>query len=196
MTVPLAERVYFPKSVPLPGSAFLEIEAGQTLQTYQVSLTLTAQLHGLRWLMHHYRLPMYLFFTFLFWVFELLFMGVAWSFLFPSTTAPTEKEDVRALGVGGKTRLLTKSEEDDEEDLSDHPHRFPTYALKNEPAIKDEEDERPLSALPIGDAEADDEHDEDDDDGDGEQRVGAGTGTSYSEGRSGQIRRRASGHGD
>lgn len=198
--VPLAERLYISKGAILPASAFIEIEAGQTIQTYQVLLTLTAHLQGLRWLMHHYRLPMYLLFTFLFWVFELLFMAAAWSILFPSASAASQKGAIKPPRIGGETRLLTRSEDEAEEDLSDHPKRSPAYgkqqAPKDEPAIKDEEHGRPLSEIPIAGTEADDEGDDDDGD-DGEGQVDAGFGTSYHEGEIGQIRRRASSsHGD
>lgn len=203
ITVPLAERLSFPTDAVVPASAYLEIEAGQSLQTYQVSLNLTAKLRGLRWLMHHYRLPMYILFTFKFWVLEMLFMGVAWSFLSSFTAPPAEEEDDGATDGGrkvGKARLLTKAEEDEEDehsDESDHPHSFPTYGkqppLKHEPEVKDEEHEKPLSEIPIGGAEADDERDDDDDGG---RQLDSGTGMSYSGEGIGQVRRRTSHHGD
>jgi hypothetical protein len=203
LTVALAERVSFSRGVTPPVAAYVEIEAGQDLQTYGVSLDLTAQLRGLRWLMHRYRLPMYLICTFSFWVFEVVFMGLTWSVLFAGDGVGGPVSD-RA----GKQRALTNEEEEEEKeegegqeddsDVSDHPHNFPTYGrqppLKHEPKVKDEEHERPLSEVPIAGAEADDEGDGLDDD-DGDPLLDSGIGTSYSEAAGGQIRRRASRQG-
>lgn len=195
MTLPLAERVAFSKGSTLPASAYLEIEAGQTLQTYGVTLTLTAQLSGLRYLMHHYRLPMYIIFTFGFWIAEIIFMGVAWSFLLPVIKPSTRNQDYDPIGQGERTKLLAGEDGDEGSDLSDHPHNFPTYGrqppLKHEPEIKEEEPgyHRPLSELPVGGAEADDEDDEDD--AERPQRD-SGIGTSYSEEGASSVRRRGS----
>ncbi|KAJ4152707.1 hypothetical protein NW754_004505 [Fusarium falciforme] len=51
MMIPLAERVWFSKGSMIPKSAYIEVEAGQTIQIYHAALQLTAQLRGLRWLM-------------------------------------------------------------------------------------------------------------------------------------------------
>ena len=194
MIVPLAERVSFSKRTAVPSSAYVEIEAGQTLQTYGVSLVLTARLQGLRWLMHHWRLPMYIAFTFLFWTFEVVFMGVAWTFFVSGTRTSSGISD-GGSGRGRKTRLLSKSGDEDAE-FSDHPHNFPTYGrqppLKHEPEVKDEEElERPLSELPIGGAEADDE---DEEEYERRHHPDSGVGTSYSEEGAAQLRRRPSRH--
>ena len=206
LTVPLAERVSFSRAITPPAAAYVEIEAGQDLQTYGASLDLTAQLRGLRWLMHHYRSPMYLICTFLFWGFEVVFMGLTWSVLFAGGGV-----DGPLGGQGGKRRVLTMKEQEegeeeeegegqeDDSDVSDHPHNFPTYGrqppLKHEPKLKNEEHERPLSEVPVAGAEADDEGDGLDDDDDGDPLLDSGIGTSYSEAAGGQIRRRASRQG-
>lgn len=195
MTVPLAERMSIPKGFTLPASAYVEIEAGQTLQTYAVVLTLTAQLSGLRYLMHHYRLPMYIMFTFGFWIAEVIFTGVAWSLLLPVIRPQSQDAGSERLGQGEKTKLLADENYDEGSDLSDHPHSFPTYGrqppLKHEPEVKEEGtgDHKPLSELPVGGAEADDEDDEDD-----AQRAqrDSGIGTSYSEEGTSNVRRRGS----
>lgn len=197
MTVPLAERVSFPKGSALPVSAYIEVEAGQTIQIYRASLNLTAQLRGLRWLMHHYRLPMYITFTFFFWIFEVLFMGTAWHF-WVSATRGSDKDDVyRGRGRGGKARLTERGEDNEGDHTSDYPHTFPTYGkqppLKHEPEIKDEgEDEKVLSELPIGGAEADDEDESEEEDDERRRPHDSGIGTSYSEEGRGDVRRRAS----
>jgi hypothetical protein len=194
MKVYLAERVIFPRGAALPSAAYIEVEAGQDLQTYQVWLTLTAQLRGLRWLMHHYRLPTYIACTLVFWISEVLFMAVAWTVLVSAAGGPREDGRLGIDGKGGtKTRLLAAEAEDE---LSDHPHSFPTYGkqppLKHEPKVKDEQHERLLSEIPVGGAEADDEDDYDDEPR--SQVHDSGIGTSYSEEGSHQIRRRTSRH--
>lgn len=182
LRVGLAERVSFSKGAIVPASAYLEIEAGQTLQTYEASLTLTAQLRGLRWLMFHYRLPTYVFFTLLFWACEVLFMAVAWSFWSMSSTS--ENKSLEYAGY---------EKNSDRGDMSDRPS-----SLKLESDVKEEEDAereearqtRLLSELPLAGAEADDEYEDDD-------GRAAGTGSSYGQqrGRDGAgVRRRAS-HG-
>ncbi|KND90681.1 Seipin [Tolypocladium ophioglossoides CBS 100239] len=192
MTVALAEGLAFSKGSVLPASAYVEVEAGQDIQIYNVDLTLTAQLRGLRWLMFHYRLPTYLAFTFLFWVCEVLFMGLAWA-VWGAVTGPKET---------GKGRRRAPGEEDDEGELgkiSDHPHTFPTYGkqppLKHEPEVKEEDEERSrlISDIPVGGAEADDEDEYDEYDEGGRTRIyDSGLGTSYSEEGSASVRRRAS----
>jgi len=194
MTIPLAERMSFAKGSTLPSAAYIEIESGQTLQTYGVTLTLTAQLSGLRYLMHHYRLPMYVMFTFGFWVAEVVFTGMAWAFLLPMIGSPTGEPSYRLKGESERTKLL-EQEDNEGSDFSDHPHSFPTYGrqppLKHEPEVKKEETDhrRPLSELPTRGAEADDEDDEED-----EPRTqrDSGLGTSYSEEGIGGVRRRGS----
>ncbi|KAF7547802.1 hypothetical protein G7046_g8895 [Stylonectria norvegica] len=180
MIIPLAERVKFSKSSTIPSAAYIEVEAGQTVQIYYAALSLTAQLRGLRWLMFHYRFPTYIAFTFLFWVFELIFMSVAWAV------------SGSALGDAGKRQRLEKSHdglykdeaEEEREQLSDVPETFPTYGkqqpLKYEPAIKRElEVERPISEVPVGGAEADDEEDYDDEEDEYRKGRDSGLGTSY-----------------
>lgn len=188
LVVPLAERVSFSKGSVVPSSAYLELEGGQTIQTYHTTLNFVAKLGGLRWLMFHYRLPTYLTFTFLFWCCELLFTVGAWS-LWSVLMSPPHN------GVyydnRGKRRLENMGEE--EEGTSDHAHTFPTYGksppLKYEPKVKDEEEyEQSLSELPIAGAEADDEDDYKD--RGSKSMHDSGIGTSYSEEGSSNVRRR------
>ncbi|KAM5375735.1 hypothetical protein ACJZ2D_005918 [Fusarium nematophilum] len=193
MVIPLADRVWFSKSSVLPKSAYVEVEAGQSIQVYHATLQLTAQLRGLRWLMVHYRISTFLAFTFLFWVCEVIFMGVAWGVWSVITGAPPGDADGKQPG---------RVKEGDDEEETDRPEMFPTYGrqqpLRYEPEVKEEIDhEQPLSELPRAGADADDEDEGSFEDGDEEldddvQHRDSGIGTSYSEeGRSG-IRRRAS----
>ncbi|KAH7157695.1 hypothetical protein B0J13DRAFT_617767 [Dactylonectria estremocensis] len=202
MVIPLAERVWFPKGSKMPGSAYVEVEAGQTIQVYHAALRLTAQLRGLRWLMVHYRVSTYLAFTFLFWACELVFMGIAWGIWSATTGSPPGDAGEKTQRLEGAWRQAVKDEEEEggeQRDEDDGPATFPTYgrqpALKYEPNVKHEAvEEQPLSELPRGGAEADDEGDdeeEEEEDDDGRNRD-SGLGTSYSEEGSGRVRRRQS----
>ena len=201
LTVPLAERVgaEFTKA---PRAAYVEVEGGQTIQIYVLSLTLTAQLSGLRYVMFHYRLLTYSVFTFLFWVSEVFFMGGAY-FVFSSssTTSSHHQKQIDS----DRRRAITEGEKDQKPEnvSSDHPHTFPTYGkqppLKHEPqgAVKSERDEeeekeRLMAELPAAGAEADDEDDYYEEE-DPENRD-SGIGTSYSEdqGPDQSVRRRTS----
>ncbi|KAL2759498.1 hypothetical protein ACRALDRAFT_1007124, partial [Sodiomyces alcalophilus JCM 7366] len=63
----------------MPVSAYLEIHAGQVLQTYDATIVITAQLRGLRWLMYQYRIPVFILATLLFWAAEIFFMVAVWA---------------------------------------------------------------------------------------------------------------------
>ncbi|KAL6409641.1 hypothetical protein AUP68_06023 [Ilyonectria robusta] len=129
MVIPLAERVWFPKGSKIPGSAYVEVEAGQAIQVYHAGLRLTAQLRGLRWLMVHYRISTYLAFTFLFWVCELVFMGIAWGIWSATTGSPPGDGDVKTRGLEGAWRQAVKDEEEKEggqREEEDRPTTFPT----------------------------------------------------------------------
>ncbi|KHO01695.1 tubulin-tyrosine ligase [Metarhizium album ARSEF 1941] len=196
LTVELAQRVSFDGRAMQPTAAFVEIEAGQDIQIYSTSLTLAAQLRGLRWLMFHYRLVTYMAFTFLFWVCEILFMCVAWVVW-----------DATRVSKSGKNKVDGSTDDDADEDTDRAaglagPAGRPV--VKREPEVKreeeDEEPEQSLSDIPMGEAEAeaaaeaDDEDDIDDGNvGGGGSRSDSGIGTSYKEeGSERVVRRRAS----
>ncbi|KAF5018474.1 hypothetical protein F66182_9547 [Fusarium sp. NRRL 66182] len=188
MIIPLAERVLFSKDLGVPKSAYVEVEAGQTIQVYNAHLQLTAQLRGLRWLMVHYRISTFLAFTLLFWVFEVTFMGVAWGIWSSAIGLSPGSASTKAQRLGGATY-------NQEDENTDHAETFPTYGrqqpLKYEPDVKEElSPEQPLSEIPRAGADADDE-DEGSFDEDVQHRD-SGIGTSYSEEGSSSIRRRAS----
>ncbi|KAG8671336.1 hypothetical protein FPOAC2_04673 [Fusarium poae] len=188
--IPLAERVSFSKDSLLPKSAYIEVEAGQTIQVYHAYLQLTAQLRGLRWMMVHYRISTFLALTVVFWAFEVIFMGVAWGIWSVASGSPPAEDDVKRRRLKGLR---------DEDELTDHEETFPTYGkqqpLKYEPDIKPELDsEQPLSEIPRAGADADDEDDGSFDDKDEEdvEHKDSGIGTSYSEEGTSSIRRRTS----
>ena len=191
MMIPVAERVLFSKYATIPSSAYVEIEAGQSVQIYQATLSLTAQLRGLRWLMVHYRLPTYLAFTFLFWACEVIFMAVAWT-VWSTLVGSSETSKGKHLDGSGPGAIKDTDDSEGRGEESDPPETFPTYGrqppLKYEPEVKQEvEDDQPLSELPVGGAEADDESSEED-----RQTRDSGVGTSYSEGGSRSVRKRTS----
>ncbi|CAG7563568.1 unnamed protein product [Fusarium equiseti] len=193
MSIPLAERVLFSKESVLPKSAYIEVEAGQTIQVYHAYLQLTAQLRGLRWMMVHYRISTFLALTVVFWAFEVIFMGVAWGLWSVASGSPPGEDDTKA-------RRLEGLRDDHENEYTDREETFPTYGrqqpLKYEPEIKPELDpEQPLSEIPRAGADADDEDDgsfDDDKDDEDVQHKDSGIGTSYSEEGTSSIRRRTS----
>ncbi|KAL3290953.1 cell division control protein [Colletotrichum asianum] len=194
LTVPMAERVQLGKGSSLPSSAYLEIQGGQSIETYDVSITLTAQLRGLRWLMYHYRLPTLTAAIILFWSSEILFMvgaWLVWTGLAGSSSrlASGRGDDNSEVGM-----RLKREEGSGVDELSDAPRTFPTYGnqapLRYEPEVKEEPQPglRMEDLVPLG-GEADDEEE---DDGRASFKGDSGIGTSYSEGGSGSVRRRSS----
>lgn len=77
MTVPLAEGVVFARSSRVPKSIYVELQAGQNFQTSEVSVTMTANLRGLRYILHNYRIISFVALTLGFWSMEMLFAGMA-----------------------------------------------------------------------------------------------------------------------
>lgn len=167
----------------LPRWAFVELKAGQGLETYGASLVLTAQLRGLRWLMHHYRLASFILAILVFWTAELLFMAVAWLFW-----------SFASHGLGDQTAMaphmtgidgMAMKREDDDDGLSDVPRSFPVYGaqmpLVYDPDTRLTDRATDHIAPRLVDAEADDEADDD---------IKA-SGTSFGRGR-GDVRHRSS----
>jgi hypothetical protein len=164
LDVPMAESTTLASHpANLPKWAFVELKAGQSLETYGASLVLTAQLRGLRWLMHHYRLASFVLGTLVFWTAELLFMAVAWLFWsFASHGLGGQKAMIPHMS--GIDDLAIKKEEEEDEALSDVPRSFPVYGTQM-PLVY-EPDTRPTSRPSdyggprLLDAEADDEADD------------------------------------
>lgn len=198
LTVPMGERVELAKGSSLPASAYLEIQGGQSIETYHASVTLTAQLRGLRWLMYHYRLPTLTAAILLFWASEVLFMAgawLAWSGL--SGSGPGSGLGAGRVVEPASLKSTGRAKREDgsgADELSDAPRTFPTYGnqapLRYEPEVKEESQLGPRmeDLAPFG-GEADDEEEED---GRGGFRGDSGIGTSYSEGGSSSVRRRSS----
>ncbi|KAH8884670.1 hypothetical protein GQ53DRAFT_810735 [Thozetella sp. PMI_491] len=193
LIVSMVEKVTFARGGPLPSQLFLELQAGQDLQVYDAAVTLTAQLSGLRYIMHHYWLVSFLVLSTAFWACEVGFMAVAWlglSLVFGG--AGPAQEETTAMVKPGQTKP-------DVDGMSDTERTFPSTSrqmpLKYEGRVKTEEDDGPgISELlpPAGQGgEADDEDEKDDDEDEGFRD--SGIGTSYSEGNRDGVRRRTSG---
>ncbi|KOS17419.1 Seipin [Escovopsis weberi] len=199
MVIPLAEHVAFARDAQIPASAYVEIEAGQDIQIYSTLLTMTAQFHGLRWFMFHYRLPTFITFTSLFWVCAFVSMGVAWV-AYSLAPAGARNGDKHGDGKG----LLGETDEtgdDDDDDSGEGRHGLSEdgqsvsqeegqaeTATKKEEEEEEEAAERSLADIPMIGAEADDE----DEEGDHARARPSGSGTSYGDRRSESLRRRAS----
>ncbi|OIW25017.1 hypothetical protein CONLIGDRAFT_78232 [Coniochaeta ligniaria NRRL 30616] len=196
LTIPLAESLSFPvpkgpKSV--PSSLFLELQSGQSLRVSAASVTITAQLSGLRWLMHTYRVSSFIAGTTAFWGCEVAFMAAAWLALSTIFSGPAESDRTPKLEAGEKERKKIAGEYD----MSDTERTFPTTSrappLKYESVKEEDVSAVSMAELPVA---AGGEADDEDDDG-GEGWRDSGIGTSYSDAGAavGGVRRRASGKG-
>lgn len=195
LSVPMAHKILLAsQQSAMPTAAYVEIQAGQDLQTYETSIVITAQLHGLRWVMHHYRLLSFIVATVLFWAAEITFMILAWLIWGRSTTSTLPQSSVPG---GTAPRIIIKTEDRELDEFSDVPRTFPTLSkqspLKYEPQLNEETPGLRLQDQAIAGVDADDE-------GDGDKqdmwRGDSGIGTSYSEAGTGSgvkdIRRRSS----
>lgn len=81
LTIPLADDVMFTYRPSLQTFAYVELEAGQDIQTYHATLQLTAQLHGLRGWMYAQRTLTVCIMIGLFWLGEVSAAGLIWLIL-------------------------------------------------------------------------------------------------------------------
>lgn len=147
--------------------------------------------------MYNYRIISFVVLTAIFWSVEMTFAGIFWLmlsvFVFPDNNPPTdvkkEEEPVRI-----------KKEEDEQSDMSDTPHTFPTLSGQpplrySSPHVKEEDTPAPPdNEVAVG--EADDEDDDfvlDETGPMGRQVSDSGIGTSMesSSGRPESMRRRS-----
>lgn len=217
LTIPLAEKLSFPSpqqqrqqqqkassASAVPTFLFLELQSGQDLRVAAATVTVTAQLSGVRWLMHSYRLSAFLAGTAAFWACEVVFMAAAWVILSALLTSATGDQKPPKLDTLGGGKPDSGRRKIDEGDMSDTERTFPTTSrappLKYE-SVKEEgvEVDVDMAELPVApEAEADDEDDEEEgDEGEGGVWRDSGIGTSYSDAGAGigRVRRRASGKG-
>ncbi|KAB5542918.1 putative adipose-regulatory protein-domain-containing protein [Coniochaeta sp. 2T2.1] len=209
LSLSLVEKLAFPTkgSPATPSSLFIELQAGQSLRVASASVTVTAQLSGLRWLMYHHWLSSFLAGTALFWGCEVVAMGVAWAVLSSVLfSSPDEKKQPGKIAdgkTGGKIREFGEGEQ-----MSDTERTFPTtsrapplkYESQGERVVKEEDlGGLDMAELPVTKGEAAD--DEDDEVGEGWRDRDSGIGTSYSDAAggggkgTGGVRRRTSGKG-
>ena len=204
LVVPMVERLEFRSGGPkgmMPTSLVLDVQAGQTLQVYSVSVTVTARLGGLRWFMHTWWITSFLLGIGFFWlveVFSLLSTALAvklvWSAVFGggAEEPPAVKVEQPRIKQEGEGRGKM---------LEDVPMTFPTSSgqppLRYDPPPSRHtggaEDDAPQPDIG-GEADVEDDEDYGEEDiEDDPQLRDSGIGTSYSErDGSGSLRRRTS----
>ncbi|TVY31232.1 hypothetical protein LOCC1_G008925 [Lachnellula occidentalis] len=208
LSIPMGEFITFPKGWKnIPAYALLEVQAGQGIQVYDVSVVFTARFGGMRWLMYQHWILASIGFTGAFWGVELLLAGMAWLLMqswFGKDEVNEKGGKVEEQGFeDGHEKIKEERETDEEPDLSDTPRTFPTAwrqaPLRYEPKVKDEEEYvlDDTEIQPLG-AQADDEDEYEEEEGAGCARgrdIDSGIGTSFSEGaeRDGVTRRRSKG---
>jgi hypothetical protein len=206
LTVSLAEKVSFPSLSPgggtttgkrIPASLFLELQAGQDLRVSDASVTVTAQLSGLRWLMYTYRVASFLAGTAAFWGCEVVCMALAWGVLAVFVFGGTKEEEDQQREPDSTQEGEKGQGIGDEGDMSDTERTFPTTGrqppLKYE-SVKEEDDgvSVGMAEMPLAPGvEADDE----DEDGDGGGWRDSGIGTGLSDAGAASLRRRGSAKG-
>lgn len=188
--IPLAELLSFEgrSRSNVPSYAVVEIEAGQEVQVYSVTLSFTARFGGLRWWMYNHRVVSALIGISSFWTAEVLSTLLGWvlvKWLFRSRSSP--KQLGATFSEDSKPIKQEQDDRDDQVNLSDTERTFPTYGRNKKPLkwesdtsprIKLEDagvDEKLLEEVAIQPLDADDEDDELDGFRD------SGVGTSYSD---------------
>ncbi|KAI1274642.1 putative adipose-regulatory protein-domain-containing protein [Xylaria sp. FL0933] len=196
LSIPMGELVQF-KSV-LPLSVLVDVQAGPTLQVYSSAMTLVARLSGMRWFMYNHRVLAFAACTTIFWMAEMVSMGLAWVMLRWFFSGGRDKETGSGVDTlagyggeseGGKFRQVkyeddhvVKKEEEDEDDMK----------IKEETPEPESESTAVVAArdkFPRHAGDADDEG------GSEDGWEVSGTGTSFHDSRSsssGQVRRRTS----
>lgn len=212
LVVPMVERLEFRPGKMMPTSLVLDVQAGQSLQVYDVLVTVTAQLGGLRWFMHTWWITSFMLFTALFWLSEVFFLAatavaakVFWSVVFGGGGGGRGGASRPGLiKEEGRTPRIKQEGQGRGKTLDDVPMTFPTSS--QQPPLRYEPESGHASAvdeaslaqqLPQADVggEADVEDDALGDDYREEDPHGrdSGIGTSYSEREvAGSVRRRTS----
>lgn len=199
LTVPLVEKLEFRPVGMHPTWMVVDVQAGQTLQVYRATVTITAQLSGLRWFMHTWWMTSFVLFTVSFYLCEVFFCLSSFAVLRflvfggGSSTSNRGSKQIKDEEPQQQQQQRIKKEVDD-----DVPMTFPTASgqppLRYEPAV-------PAGPEPGGDGppselrggEADDEYEDAGQDYEAEERArDSGIGTSYSERDSVALRRRTS----
>ncbi|KAF3761895.1 hypothetical protein M406DRAFT_295601 [Cryphonectria parasitica EP155] len=207
LVVPMVERLEFRPGTMMPTTLVLDVQAGQTLQVYSASVTITAQLHGLRWFMHTWWITSFLLFTALFWLWEVFSLGITILILRLIFNGHREDRKVKQEQTSQPPQKIKREGDSSGKTLDDVPMTFPTSSQQPplrydpEPAhTNDVTASTPQADMPpAAGVEADDEYEDAgvdagvDEYGEDEGRD-SGIGTSFSERDGpGTLRRRASG---
>ncbi|AEO64265.1 uncharacterized protein THITE_2010413, partial [Thermothielavioides terrestris NRRL 8126] len=72
LALPMAEALAFAPRRAVPRSLLLEVQGGQALQVYEVSVRFVARLRGLRWLVYRWRVAAFVLITGGMWVAEVV----------------------------------------------------------------------------------------------------------------------------
>ncbi|KAI0004428.1 hypothetical protein F4779DRAFT_630376 [Xylariaceae sp. FL0662B] len=196
LVIPMGELVEFRDVLPL--SLLLDVEAGQSLQVYAASVTLVARLTGVRWAMYNHRVLSFVVCTAVFWLFEMLFAGVAWLVLgYYVFNRGAGSGAVEYMGGRGDDSGWRGREESEPESEPEPENTRIASGYEVEPGIKQEaedvkvkeESEEPEAAVeyPQHAGDADDEEDDDE-----QLRRVPRAGSSFDDGRGAGLRRRSS----
>ncbi|KAI1638199.1 putative adipose-regulatory protein-domain-containing protein [Biscogniauxia mediterranea] len=131
-----------------PLSLLLDVQAGQTLQVYAVTVKLVARLSGVRWAMYNYRVLSFLVCTAVFWASEMLSMALAWLALGYFFAGRREQENknqalARREGEGrdlGRARRRDFLDDDDDDGMAGEAEN-PMYEIKREDGDGDDDDD-------------------------------------------------------
>ncbi|KAI0427944.1 putative adipose-regulatory protein-domain-containing protein [Xylaria sp. FL1042] len=194
LSIPMGELVQFRGVLPL--SVLIDVQAGQTLQVYSSTMTLVARLSGMRWFMYNHRILAFGVCTTIFWMAEMISMGLAWVMLRWFFSGRDKEERVSRPAVlpehGGESKggkpLQIKYEEEPVVKREDDDAGIKEETPEPEPGLEPPPPP-PLDQPPRHAGDADDEG------GSEDGWEVSGTGTSFHDGRSsssGQVRRRTS----
>lgn len=190
LSVPMGELVEFKGVLPL--SLLVDVQAGQGLQVYSSTVTLVARLTGVRWLMYNHPIISWVVFTTIFWMAEMVSMGIAWLVLGQFFS-----------GRGGGTGDAMVPKQEDRE-IYDRTRHGDGTDYERDGTVKNEDEDDIKIKEEISDFDSESElldrsvrHPGDaDDEGGSDEGAGmfGGTGFSLSSGKGGggQVRRRIS----
>lgn len=180
LTIPMGELVEFKNVLPL--SILVDVEAGQTLQVYSATVTLVARLTGIRWAMYNHRIISFVVCTTIFWVAEMLSMGLAW-FLLDSVISGRQPDKLGGAKWDVDTDDFRMGPPISYDEASEGDTRLKHEDDNDDVKVKEESPERET----LVDQPADDE-----DDGEDVWRETGAGGTSFSHEKGGSLRRRSS----
>ncbi|KAI0532115.1 putative adipose-regulatory protein-domain-containing protein [Xylaria digitata] len=183
LSIPMGELVRFKGVLPL--SVLVDVQAGQTLQVYSSTITLVARLTGMRWFMYNYRILSFMVCTMIFWLAEMISMGLAWVLL-GWVFSGQGKDVMRLPKPENSDREIRHGGDEDDTEVKKEDNG---PEIKEEtPELKSESEPETLDRSPRHAGDADDEG------GSEDVWEASGAGTSFHDTRSGggQVRKRLS----